>query len=123
MPQKNGEITIELEPASLGRIIVRVTYDADRASVALMSANPRTLEILSRDAGSIAGMLEEKTGQETVVYIPQQEAYPEESGRERGSEDREQKQQKDRKNSSPSLLYNRSDWGWSDKEEKWLIIA
>lgn len=60
MPQKNGEITIELEPASLGRIIVRVTYDADRASVALMSANPRTLEILSRDAGSIAGMLEEK---------------------------------------------------------------
>ena len=97
MPQKNGEITIELEPASLGRIIVRVTYDADRASVALMSANPRTLEILSRDAGSIAGMLEEKTGQETVVYIPQQEAYPEESGRERGSEDREQKQQKDRK--------------------------
>ena len=97
MPQKNGEITIELEPASLGRIIVRVTYDADRASVALMSANPRTLEILSRDAGSIAGMLEEKTGQETVVYIPQQEAYPEESGRERGSEGREQKQQKDRK--------------------------
>ncbi len=97
MPQKNGEITIELEPASLGRIIVRVTYDADRASVALMSANPRTLEILSRDAGSIAGMIEEKTGQETVVYIPQQEAYPEESGRERGSEGREQKQQKDRK--------------------------
>ena len=97
MPQRNGEMTIELEPESLGRIIVRVTYDADRASVALMSANPRTLEILSRDAGSIAGMIEEKTGQETVVYIPQQEAYPEESGRERGSEGREQKQQKDRK--------------------------
>jgi len=97
MPQRNGEMTIELKPESLGRIIVRVTYDADRASVALMSANPRTLEILSRDAGSIAGMIEEKTGQETVVYIPQQEAYPEESGRERGSEGREQKQQKDRK--------------------------
>lgn len=97
MPQRNGEMTIELEPASLGRIIVRVTYDAGRASVALMSANPRTLEILSRDAGSIAGMIEEKTGQETVVYIPQQEAYPEDSGRKRGSEGREQKQQNDRK--------------------------
>lgn len=97
MPQRNGEMTIELEPASLGRIIVRVTYDADRASVALMSANPRTLEILSRDAGSIAGMIEEKTGQETVVYIPQQETYPEDSGRKRGSEGQEQKQQNDRK--------------------------
>lgn len=97
MPQKNGEMTIELEPASLGKIIVRVTYDAGRASVALMTANPRTLEILSRDAGSIAGMIEEKTGQETMVFIPQQEAYQEESQREHRSDDKEQKQKNDRK--------------------------
>ena len=29
---------------------------------------------------------------------------------------------KTEKNNSPSLLYNRSDWGWSEKEEKWLIV-
>ena len=65
--------------------------------MALMSANVKTLEILSRDAGTIAGMIEEKTGQETVVFVPKQEEYPEESGKERGSNGREPKQQNDRK--------------------------
>ena len=97
MPLKNGEMVIELEPANLGKIIVRATYDAGRATVALMSANVKTLEILSRDAGTIAGMIEEKTGQETVVFVPKQEEYPEESGKERGSNGREPKQQNDRK--------------------------
>ena len=122
MPQRNGEMTIELEPASLGRIIVRVTYDAGRASVALMSANPRTLEILSRDAGSIAGMIEEKTGQETVVYIPSRKPIlriPEgNAGQRAGNKNSKMTE----KNSSLSLLYSRSGWGWSDKEEKWLIV-
>ena len=98
MPLKNGEMVIELEPANLGKIIVRATYDAGRAAVTLMTANAKTLEILSRDAGTIAGMIEEKTGQETVVFVPKQEEYPEEEpGKERGANGRESRQQNDRK--------------------------
>lgn len=98
MPLKNGEMVIELEPANLGKIIVRATYDAGRATVALMTANAKTLEILSRDAGTIAGMIQEKTGQETVVFVPKQEEYPEEEpGKEHGANGREPRQQNDRK--------------------------
>lgn len=98
MPLKNGEMVIELEPANLGKIIVRATYDAGRATVALMTANAKTLEILSRDAGTIAGMIQEKTGQETIVFVPKQEEYPEEEpGKEHGSNGREPRQQNDRK--------------------------
>lgn len=78
MPGKNGTLTIELEPASLGKVLVKVVYEAGSTSVSLIAANPKTLEILSRNAGEIAGILESKTGQDTVIYTAQTESqYPE----------------------------------------------
>ncbi|MCH1948764.1 flagellar hook-length control protein FliK [Enterocloster sp. OA13] len=85
MPDNNGTLTIEFEPASLGKVTLRVIYEAGRTSVSLMSDNPKTLEILSQNAGQIAGILEDKTGRETVIYTyqPQQQfADRRESGRE-----------------------------------------
>lgn len=75
MPEQNGTLTVEFEPASLGKVTLRIIYEAGRTSVSLMSDNPRTLEILSQNAGQIAGILEDKTGRETVIYTyqPQQQ--------------------------------------------------
>lgn len=106
MPNKSGELTIELEPRDLGKIIVKVTYESDRATVSLIATNPKTLELLSKDAGSIAGIIEEKTGQETVVYTPQNEEPPEHQGQEQqgsGQNEREQKRDR-RKEESESFL-------------------
>lgn len=97
MPRQNGELTIELEPRSLGKIIVKVAYEGDRASVSLMATNERTLELLSRSAGNIAGIIEEKTGQETLVYTPQREEPPEQEERGRQPDGREQEQKRERK--------------------------
>lgn len=103
MPGKNGTLTIELEPASLGKVLVKVVYEAGSTSVSLIAANPKTLEILSRNAGEIAGILESKTGQDTVIYTAQTESqYPESEGDGRQNrrepdrrEHREQKSQSD----------------------------
>lgn len=65
--------------------------------------------------GSIAGMIEENRP-ETVVYIPQQEAYPEESWRERGVRGSGNKSSKRQKNNSPSLI-QQVRLGWSEKEK------
>lgn len=106
MPNQNEELTIELEPHSLGKIIVKVTYESERATVALIASNPKTMELLSRDAGSIAGIIQEKTGQETFVYTPQREEPPEHhSQRQQEQGGRGQEQRRDRrKEESESFL-------------------
>lgn len=102
MPGKNGTLTIELEPASLGKVMVKVVYEAGRASVSLIAANPKTLEILSRNAGEIAGILESRTGQETVIYTAPPEPQYSESEREGRGERRDQDQQEHSKQKNQS---------------------
>ncbi len=78
LPDTGKTLTIELEPASLGKLTIRMTYEAGRAAVSILATNPRTLEILNAKAAEIASILEEKTGQETVIVTQQpqeQEEY------------------------------------------------
>lgn len=108
MPGNNGTLTIELEPASLGKMTIRVVYEAGRAAVSIMSDNPKTLELLSQSAGDIAQILEEKTGQQTVVYTPdsQEELDGRRDGQESGGQrqDREEEKRQERPDSFAQQL-------------------
>lgn len=92
-------LTVELEPASLGRLTIRVDYEAGRAAVSILASNPKTLEILSEKASEIASILKEHTGEETVIYTQeaqrqdQQDQYDGRQGGSRGGQE-EQRQQK-----------------------------
>lgn len=68
LPGNGRELIIELEPASLGKLTIKMVYEGSRAAVSILASNPRTLELLSQKASEIASILEEKTGQETVIY-------------------------------------------------------
>lgn len=74
LPASDGTLTIELEPASLGKMTIRVLYESGKATVSILATSPRTLELLSARAGELASILEERTGQETVVYAEQPES-------------------------------------------------
>lgn len=93
-------LTVELEPAALGKLTIRLVYEGDRASLSIMASNPRTLDILSERASEIAAILEEKTGQETIIYTQPAETgrdpYEEEQNQNRGGEQEEQQQQQNR---------------------------
>lgn len=95
MPADNGTLTLELEPASLGKLTIRMTYEAGKAVVSIMAANTRTLELLSQRSGEIAAILEERTGQETIVqpYQPSEESAYYEQGQESGRERQQQREQ------------------------------
>lgn len=93
MPKADNTLTIELEPAALGKLTIKVVYEAGRAAVSIMSANPKTLELLSQSAGDIAQILEDKTGQQTVVYTPDPEQDLD--GRQGGQNSGRQDQQRD----------------------------
>ena len=95
LPEAGRTLTVELEPASLGKLTIRMTYEAGRAAVSILATNPRTLEILSEKATEIASILEEKTGQETVILTqrPQeQEEYQEnkQGSNAKGDQDRQE---------------------------------
>ena len=53
---------------------IRVLYESGKATVSILATSPRTLELLSARAGELASILEERTGQETVVYAEQPES-------------------------------------------------
>lgn len=66
-------LTVELEPASLGKLTIRLVYEAGKAAVSIMAANPRTLDILNEKAPELAQILKERTGEETVIYTQETE--------------------------------------------------
>lgn len=108
LPGNNGMLTIELEPAALGKMTIKVVYEAGRAAVSIMSANPKTLELLSQSAGEIANILEEKTGQQTVVYTPEMyqesEDYRGHQGRNNQKQDDEREKRRDQPDSFAQQL-------------------
>lgn len=73
LTQENRTLTVELEPASLGKLTIRLVYEGSRAAVSIMASNPKTLEMLNEKASEIAQILKEKTGQETLIYTQQPE--------------------------------------------------
>lgn len=97
MPLKEGVLHLELEPVHLGKLTVQVAFESGRTAVTVMSSNAETLEILSRNAGQIAQILEDRTGQQTVVYTPQSSEAGEQSAAEKqGHQENRQDRQEHR---------------------------
>lgn len=96
LPLKDGELTIELEPATLGKLTIKVIYEGDRAAVSIITSNPKTLEMLSQSASEIAQILEGHTGQETMIYTPEVEQQTDWT-QQGGQENQQERQQENRK--------------------------
>ena len=96
LPSKDGELTIELEPATLGKLTIKVIYEGDRAAVSIITSNPKTLEMLSQSASEIAQILEGHTGQETMIYTPEVEQQTDWT-QQGGQENQQEHQQENRK--------------------------
>lgn len=73
LPSADGTLELELEPASLGKLTLKLMYEGEKATVSILTTNPKTLELLSQSADEIAQILKERTGQETEIYTPQTE--------------------------------------------------
>lgn len=95
-PGTGRELIVELEPANLGKLTIKMVYEAGRAAVSIMATNPRTLEILNQRAAEIASILEEKTGQETIIYTqePQQENQEENPDQNHGGREGQRQEEK-----------------------------
>lgn len=90
-------LTVELEPASLGKLTIRLEYEAGRTMVSVMASNPKTLELLGEKASEIAAILKEHTGEETVIYTEQPQREPGEEAQERGGHGRQPEERQQRR--------------------------
>ena len=70
--EKKGKLELSLEPERLGKLTIRLEYEKGKTEVTIFSTSAKTLEILSKEAGHLAQLLEEKTGTPTVIYTPEQ---------------------------------------------------
>ena len=70
--EKKGKLELSLEPQRLGKLTIRLEYEKGKTEVTIFSTSAKTLEILSKEAGHLAQILEEKTGTPTVIYTPEQ---------------------------------------------------
>lgn len=96
-PGESQVLQVELEPASLGKLTIRLEYEAGRTMVSVMASNPKTLELLSQKAAEIASILKERTGEETVIYTEQPQKEPGEEAQEqngRGGQQQERQQRR-----------------------------
>lgn len=98
---KAGKLEISLEPEHLGKLTIRLEYEKGKTEVTIFSSSAKTLEILSKEAGNLARILEDKTGTPTVIYTPDQtqngENLDEHASQNQGGrqEHREQRQKPD----------------------------
>lgn len=70
--EKKGKLELSLEPERLGKLTIRLEYEKGKTEVTIFSTSAKTLEILSKEAGHLAQILEEKTGTPTVIHTPEQ---------------------------------------------------
>ena len=109
----DGRWSLELEPASLGKLTIKLAYEAGRAAVSILASNPRTLELLSQKASEIATILKEHTGEETVIYTEQPQKEPGEEAQEQsGRGGQQQEDSSTGRRSSRRQIPLCSSFGW-----------
>ncbi len=108
-PGESHTLTVELEPASLGKMTIRLQYEAGRTLVSVMASNPKTLELLQEKATEIAAILKERTGEETVIYTEEPKREPGEEAQQQGNrggqpQERRQHKEEDRSETESFML-------------------
>lgn len=68
------EFEIHIEPANLGKIAVKILYQAGQATVSIMCSEKHTLDILGRNAGEIGQIIDKNLGGTTTIVVDKQES-------------------------------------------------
>lgn len=94
------EFELQLEPANLGKLTIKVVYEAGKTAVSIVCSNPKSLEALAQQSKEIGMMMEEKLGEPTVVVIEDKGTpdYLEQERQNQQNQSREQQEERSSKN-------------------------
>lgn len=74
MAKGRVEFEIWLEPANLGKMAIKVAYESGRAIISIMCTNEKAMEMISQNARNLGNILEQHTGDNTVVVVEHPES-------------------------------------------------
>jgi len=98
MPAGTQQFVIELNPADLGKILIKLVVFNGRAEIIMQCANPKTYQLVMANADAIRNIVEERTGLSATVTAKEgMAAYGEldqESGQNKQDGNEEQKDSK-----------------------------
>lgn len=68
------EFEVQLEPYDLGKIMIRVTFGKEAATVSIVCTEPKTMEMMAKNAREIGAIMEENLGSPTTIVVEDKEA-------------------------------------------------
>lgn len=88
------EFEIQLEPANLGKLAIKVSYEAGKAAISIVCSSAKTLEAMSQNARTIGDIIEARLGTETAIVVDQAEPdYLEQSNQQNQEQAQQQNNQ------------------------------
>lgn len=88
------EFELQLEPLNLGKLSIKVTYEAGKTAVSIICSSAKTLEAMSQNAKEIGNILETRLGAETAIIVEHPESdYLEQYNQQKQDSQQEQKEQ------------------------------
>lgn len=91
-----NEFEIFLEPANLGRIAVKVLYEAGQTTISILCSEKRTMAMLGQRAGEIGAVMEQRLGDTTTVLVEERPTEDYQDGRSNSQAGRESEQDRQR---------------------------
>ena len=92
------EFEIQLEPQDLGKILIKVAFGKEAASVSIVCTEQRTMELMARNARDIGAIMSNNLGSPTTIVVEDKEpGYLEQhnQGNNQGNAEQNQEQQKE----------------------------
>lgn len=63
------EFSVQLEPESLGKLMIKASYDQGKATISIICTNEKTLQFLSGRAGELGSIMENSLGTPTNIVL------------------------------------------------------
>lgn len=107
------EFEIQLEPEELGKILIKVAFGKEAANVSIVCTEPRTMELMARNARDLGAIMSNNLGSPTTIVVEDKEpGYLEQHNQGNGQgnagqnqeQQQERQQNKEQKNDSLDFL-------------------
>lgn len=92
---ESKEMELQLEPANLGKIAMKISYESGKASISLICSNSNTLKVLSQQAEHMGALIEKHLGNPTEVYVEKQndDQWSQQNGEKRDNQNSQQQRE------------------------------
>lgn len=68
-----SEFEIEIEPANLGKIAIKVLYEGGQTMISILCSEKKTLDLIGHNAREIGAVMEQNLGTATTVIVEKEE--------------------------------------------------